>query len=174
MLNRPPVKGLEFRLASAVAAVVPAAIRAAFVGSVISAGAAALHGSLVYLRNWQWTGGFAAEAAVEFGAVFVSTLFIGALIGLAFCCFYLVAIGVPVAWKLRERLGTSKGLVALLVTAPLAAWVASSLLGVGPMNWATRTSEWAFALACAYSIPAAIFFRRDIMIARQTGPFAED
>lgn len=173
MLNRPPVKGLEFSLATVVAAVVPAAIRAAFFGSFFSAFAAALFGIVDATRYWEWTAEFAGEMLLVSLSAFIATLFVGALIGIAFCGFYLVAICVPIAWLLRERLGTSKGLVAILISAPLAAYIASGLLGAGPMNWATSEGGWAFGLACAFTVPAAIYFRRDIMIARAIGPQAE-
>ncbi|MHA7820106.1 MAG: hypothetical protein ACX930_10720 [Erythrobacter sp.] len=125
-------------------------------------------------RFWQWTADFAGEMLIATLAVIASTLFVGALIGIAYCGFYLIAVGVPLAWLLRERLGTNKGLVALIATAPVAAYLASGVLGVGPMNWATHVDEWAFALACAYSVPAAFYFHRDILTARRTSPFAED
>ncbi len=173
MLNRPPVEGLEFSLVTVVASVVPAAIRAAFIGSVISAFAGAAATFFDAARFWQWTAEFAGEIALAVLSVVAGLLFVGVPIGIAFCGFYLITIGVPLAWLLRERMGSYKSLVALLFTAPIAAYVASNVVGIGPMDWATHVESFAFLLACAYVIPAAIYFRHDIIAARKSSALVE-
>lgn len=173
MPYRPAQAEVELSVGTVVTAVVPAAIRAAFIGSVVMAVIMTGVVAIEALSYRDWSPGLLFETVLLVVWSFFLFTFIATLVSVAFCGFYLAAVGIPVALVLGRRLDTRKGLVGALASALVAAFVASRLLDGGPLD-TLPDNGWLFAVACAYAFPAAIYFRRDIILAREMSPWAED
>lgn len=174
MRYRPDHANVELSVGTVVTAVVPAAIRAAFLGSTLLAILLTGLFTVDLVNEFEWTSGLFVEALASIAFGFLTLVFIGTLVSVAFCGFYLAAVGIPVALILGERLDTSKGLVAALTSALAAAYIASRLFDGGPLDIGPADHGWLFVMCCGYALPAALFFRRDIIIAREVSPWAED
>ena len=164
MAYRPSHAGFDLNAGSALAGVVPASLQAAAIGSTLSligllaAGLIAEGLSSEALSLWAIPGIiFAGLVMMAIGTV-VSALFVA-------------LIGVPVALMMGRRLGSPLG----MAVAAGAALVAGGLLGSA--FWRAPvfgTDGPLFALMIlAYALPAGLFYRREVLAARQISPFAE-
>jgi hypothetical protein len=164
MAYRPSLAGFERNAGSALAGVVPASLQASAFGTTLNLilvlAAALTEAGLSFDVQWLWM-----------APVIIFTLSVMMAIGTVFSALVITLIGVPVAWAVGNRLGSSLG----LAVAAGAALVAGGALGIA--FWRAPMFEDDGPLyglmILAYALPAGLFYRRAVLAARTFSRFAE-
>lgn len=164
MPYRPSLARFELDFVSPIAAVFPASAMAAAIGSVLSLAVLALSSSIT--PGWP---DLATVFAAGLGTLFL--LMLATIIASGFCAFYIVLIGVPLAWLLGRRLATPLGLALAVAGAVAGALMAAALFDAWPFG---TDVGWPFtAMVTAYALPAGLLYRKAVLGARLFSPFDE-
>jgi hypothetical protein len=172
MAYRPSHAGFDLNAGSALAGVAPASLQAAVIGSTLSligllaTGLVAEGMSFDVLSFWEIPGiVFAVLVVIVFAGLVMMA------IGTVLCAMLVALIGVPVAMLLGHRLGSPFGLA---MAAGLALLTGAAL---GSGFWFAPIFEedgWLLALLIlTYALPSGLFYRREVLTARQLSPFAD-
>lgn len=130
-------------------AVFAASLKAAFVGGLITAA----YFTLMWLSpNGNSTSGLLGTFVFA-GFILFLSISIGT-IAIALC---LTLFGLPIAYLLRDSLATGFGSTVAMLSAVIVSALVALLVSGGP----------AVLVILPYAIPAAIFFRREILLERE-------
>ena len=164
MAYRPSLAGFEHDAGSALAGVVPASLQAAAFGTtlnlILGLAAALIKTGLSFDVQWLWM-----------TPVIIFTLGVMMAIGTVFCAVIIALIGVPVAWAMGRRLGSSLG----VAVAAGAALVAGGALGIAFWHAPMFEDDGPLfgLMVLAYALPAGLLYRRAVLAARLFSTFDE-
>lgn len=160
MPYRPSIAGFERTALPPIVGVLPASFMAAAIGSAVTFAGFLVLGA----TNSEPIGLNALPATVLYLLLLAIPVMACATV---FCMIFIAMIGVPVAWLMGTRLGTTTGLIIATALATSTAMVLGAMLETLPLGLEPR---WAFsAIVLAYALPAAIFYRRSVLDARTLG-----
>lgn len=142
----------DLNVGSALKAILPGA----FQGAVIGAIAYAAYFTMVY------AGGLEPVSAIM---LFCFAVLVGTMAGTVLCAIYITLIGLPLALVMRRRIGTLAMLAISLAAAGLFAALASRMI-VDQAQLAGAEAIATHAAALAFTIPAAVTYRRAILTER--------
>lgn len=137
---------------SALKAILPGA----FQGAVIGAIAYAAYFTMVYAA------GLELVSAVM---LFCFAVLAGTMAGTVLCAVYLTLVGLPLALVMRRRIGTWAMLAVSLAAACVFAALASRMI-VAQAQLVGAEAIATYAAALAFTVPAAVTYRRAIMVER--------
>ncbi|MFM7404090.1 MAG: hypothetical protein ACKO1N_08370 [Erythrobacter sp.] len=164
MPYRPRTACFELNAGSALAAVLPASVQAATLGS--PAALAVFFGLFFTRDQFHLT-----DVSVWAIPALVVLMLLMTLIGAFICALYIALVGVPVAFLLGRRLDGPIGL-SVAVGIALATGLASAIGLATNSLW--EENAWIFpALVTVYALPGGLFYRREVLAARSFSPFAE-
>lgn len=120
----------------------------------------------IYVTTAAIGGAFSAtslEDLLSFLVVGGAAIAVGSIGGTFIVAFYLVIFGLPVALLLGERIRTPAGLLAAMVTALAAAYIAGRwMFGMPGVSGEPALLEQALTLCC-FVLPAGWLYRRQVI-----------